>query len=142
MGLTLTPGSKIYLDTNIFIYSLEDFAEYQTQIDQLFRRIEENQCVVVTSELTLAECLIKPYKDRNMDSVEMYEQHLQNSEYLKIVPVHRGILHAAASNRASSTNALPDAIHMATAVNTCCDYFVTNDKRISPVDNVELILFS
>lgn len=140
MGLELAPGSTVYFDTNIFVYALEDVAEYQEQISRLFTFLEDNACIVVTSELTLAECLVKPYKDNNSESIEKYEQYLQNSDYLKVEPVSRDILHSAASNRATTSNSLPDSIHLATAVYTGCQYFVTNDKGISSAENILLML--
>lgn len=64
MGLSNTiSGSRIYLDTNIFIYAIEGYPEYQSILTSLFSLFDEGTYSAVTSELTLAEVLIKPMKE-------------------------------------------------------------------------------
>ncbi len=42
MGLEqILPGFHIYLDTNIFIYALEEYPEYLKILTDLFRMIDE-----------------------------------------------------------------------------------------------------
>ena len=53
-------GERIYLDTNIFIYALEAYPEYVSTLTSLFAAIDEGKIRAMTSELTLAEVLIKP----------------------------------------------------------------------------------
>ena len=56
-------GSRIYLDTNVFIYALEAYPEYELSLNSLFSAIDSGKLTAVTSELTLAEVLIKPMID-------------------------------------------------------------------------------
>lgn len=61
MGLMdVLVGDRIYLDTNIIIYALEGYSEYISSLEQLFTAIDEGKMGAVTSELTLAESLVKP----------------------------------------------------------------------------------
>jgi len=60
-------GERIYLDTNIFIYALEAYPEFVSALTSLFVAIDEGKLRAVTSELTLAEVLIKPMMDNNED---------------------------------------------------------------------------
>ena len=60
-------GEQIYLDTNIFIYALEAYPEYVSILTSVFAAIDKGQVKAVTSELTLAEVLIKPMMDDNED---------------------------------------------------------------------------
>lgn len=122
--------SPVYFDTNIFIYALEGHQEYDTSLKQLFKHIQENDISVVTSELTLAECLVKPDKDKNTPAIEQYKKHLKSSESLKVKNVSREILISSASLRNELSLKLPDAIHMATALEQHCQTFITNDKKI------------
>jgi predicted nucleic acid-binding protein len=51
MGLSNTiSGSRIYLDTNIFIYAIEGYPEYQSILTSLFSLFDEGTYSAVTSE--------------------------------------------------------------------------------------------
>ena len=64
MGLvSLCEGRLVYLDTNVFIYALEGYPAFAEPLAALFRGIDNGTCRAVTSELTLAEVLVKPIKD-------------------------------------------------------------------------------
>jgi predicted nucleic acid-binding protein len=58
--VVLTLGSRFYFDTNIVIYALEDFTDQGGAIRQLFSRVDAGEIEAWTSELTLAEVLVKP----------------------------------------------------------------------------------
>lgn len=120
----------VYFDTNVFIYSLDGYEEYYGLLKTIFSHIAENHLLVVTSELTLAECLVKPVKDENKEATKQFEQYIQTSEIMKVKPVSRGILRQSANVRAEQGLKLPDAIHMATAIDQCCKTFITNDKKL------------
>ena len=144
MGLTeIISGSRLYLDTNIFIYALEGYLEYESIITSLFRNIDNGIYSAVTSELTLAEVLVKPFMDKNKDLEQIYEEILQSSNSLTITTIDRQILIKASMIRASSDGInLPDAIHLATAQLKNCSYFITNDKRLRNNETIQVIIIS
>jgi predicted nucleic acid-binding protein len=86
--------------------------------------------VAVTSELTIAECLIKPLSDRNAGTVAAYLTFLDGRPEFPVLPVSRSILLEAARLRAETGIKLPDAIHVATASAADCDVFLTYDRRV------------
>lgn len=126
----LTLSGRIYLDTNIFIYALEGYPAFRPALTALFEAFDRREVAAVTSELTLAEALVKPLLDRHAERQVAYLQLLQPTASLQVVPVSREILIAAARLRADVTLKLPDAIHVATAQLTGCAHFLTNDTRI------------
>jgi predicted nucleic acid-binding protein len=140
MELTQINGSEIYFDTNIFIYALEDSKEYREQITALFSRIQQTGSLVVTSELTLAECLVKPFEKEDELSSQHYESYIKTSEFLEVKAVTRTILKEAARNKAIYRNKLPDSIHLATALHSGCAIFATNDATIKTPDNIILLV--
>jgi len=85
-------GKGVYLDANVFVHAVEGFPEHQAFVDELFRSIDDGHVFAVTSELTLAEVLIKPLETGRDDVVAIYEQMLQSSEHLNVVPIDRAIL--------------------------------------------------
>jgi predicted nucleic acid-binding protein len=129
-GLAALSQKAVYLDTNILVYAVEGFDEHRGFIEDLFGRIDAGEVSAVTSELSLAEALVKPLEMRRDDIVELYLVLLQSSERFSVLAIDRGILIQAARYRAQLGIKLPDAIHVATAVAGNCDTFVTNDQRI------------
>jgi predicted nucleic acid-binding protein len=127
----LTLSGRVYLDTNIFIYALEGYPVFRAVLTTLFEALDRGEVTAVTSELTLAEVLVKPLLDRHAERQAAYLQVLQPSTSLQIVPVSRDVLIAAARLRADANLKLPDAIHAATAQLTSCDQFLTNDARLT-----------
>ena len=85
------------------------------------------EVLVVTSELTLAETLVGPIKTNNLLIQQTYRSFLTTTAVLEVVPISRRILEEAAQLRATSKLKLPDAIHLATALQSQCDSFLTND---------------
>ena len=140
MEITQINSGEIYFDTNIFIYALEDSKEYRKQISALFSRIQQTGSLVVTSELTLAECLVRPFENEDELSCQHYESYIRSSEFLEVKAVTRTILIEAARNRAIYRNKLPDSIHLATALHSGCANFVTNDANIRTPDNITLMV--
>ncbi len=126
----LSLAGRVYLDTNIFIYALEGYPAFRPALTTLFESLDRRELTAVTSELTLAEALVKPLLDRHAERQAAYLQLLQPTASLHVVPVSREVLIAAARLRAVATLKLPDAIHVATAQLTGCAYFLTNDARV------------
>jgi predicted nucleic acid-binding protein len=144
MGITDNlKGERVYLDTNIFIYALEGYPDYLDSLTALFSEIDKGKLKAVTSELTLAEVLVKPVMDNNHHLEIIYLETIQSSDNLEVIPIDRQILIEAAKMRAQSTTIhLPDAIHLATARINHCSSFITNDKRLKFLPDMDVIIFS
>lgn len=95
----------------------------------------------MTSEITLAECLVKPFAEKNIFAIETYMALVGEQPGLPVIPISRPILLLAAQLRAENRLKLPEAIHVATARCTECSAFVTNDRGIKAADDVRLILW-
>jgi len=140
--LNAIQGERVYLDTNIFIYALEAYPAFVDELTELFESLDEGNLSAVTSELTLAEVLVRPFIDGNIERQTAYQHALQSSEVLEVVPVSRDVLIEAARLRSVANLRLPDAIHGATARLTGCATFLTNDRRLLAIPNIEVVLLS
>jgi predicted nucleic acid-binding protein len=140
--LNLIQGSRVYLDTNVFIYALEGYAAFRAHLTDLFGAIDRGDLKAVTSELTLAEVLVRPFIQQNEAQQQLYAQMLRTSESLATVPITREILIEAARLRATSDLRLPDAIHVATAHLTGCETLVTNDLHLNAAPGIAVVLLS
>ena len=131
--------APIYFDTNFFIYMLEAHEEYRNVLKNILDFKDTHKLMTFTSEITLAECLVKPFNDKNIEAVNVYENYLKTNQSLKVKSVSRKILREAARLRGILGLKLPDAIHVATAIENECKTFVTNDRKLRVPEGMERI---
>src|SRR3954447_5943343 len=129
-GLSDILGRTVYLDANIFIYAVEGYAPEEAFLRELLAALEDGRFPAVTSELSLAEVLVKPLKLGREDVAAAYGELLTASDRLAVLPVDRAILVEVARQRAALGAGMPDAIHVATALAAGCELFLTNDHRL------------
>jgi predicted nucleic acid-binding protein len=132
MGLLMAAIDRIYLDTNVFITAFEARDKSGELLLQLFvRRREASRSLFVTSELSMSELLVLPYRRQDHDLIIKYETILAKSDWLDVAPVETPVLRHAAVLRAQyPALKLPDAIHLATAVGSSCSHILTADEGI------------
>ena len=121
-------GKKAFLDTNIFIYLIEENEQHFDQAIRLLDFLEQNDYEVITSTLSLGEILTKPYRDNRQDLVEKY---VATFETMNLIDLNSDIASLFAKIRAQYAIKTPDAIQLASAVYAQAEMFVTNDERLS-----------
>lgn len=131
--LTSQLGGRVYLDTNIIIYAVEGYEAHAELIKSLLQALTERELIAITSDLTLAEVLVKPQRDGNTTVADAYRRFLSPTEVLRNAPITRELLEVAASLRATTSLKLPDAIHFASASNITVTPFslTTTASKIS-----------
>ena len=135
-------GTRLYLDANVFIYAVEDFPIYSDICRKLLGYVDAGSIQAVTSEISLAEVLVRPIQEENSEAVRVYEEMLKDRPQLLVEPISRALLHASARIRAKTGCRLPDAIHVATAAAWSSEILLTADKRMSAPYGCKLILLS
>ena len=129
MGVIPLPAAgMVYLDANSIIYTVEMHAVYGPLLEPLWRAAQAKTFEVISSEISLLECLVGPLNRGDAGLVKDYERALLGTE-MRLLPITQSILRDAAQLRATSGLKTPDAIHTATALQTGCAIFVTNDGR-------------
>ncbi len=140
--LSALVGLRVLLDANILIYALEGFVLFASELQFLFDAIQEGKIHGVTSELSLAEVLVKPILENNYELRVAYERLLGNSPVFSVMPVTREILVGAGEIRARQRLRLPDAIHVVTAQMNHCSCFLTNDTKLRSVPGLRVLILS
>lgn len=133
--------SRVYLDTNIFLRAFEGSQtdDIAKDIVGLFGLSARAPATFVTSQLTLAEALVHPLRDGNTNAQRRYELLLANpSPWLHVQPVEKSILVDAAHLRAAIRLKLPDAIHLATALQANCSHILSSDADFDMPGKAEL----
>lgn len=123
--------NRLYLDTNIFIALGEGTDAISALLFDLIARQMPEERFLFTSELSLAELLVHPYRERNEELISLYDNWITSGGWLTAGPVNRSVLLSAALIRAQyGSIKLPDAIHLSTAIGFECTHFLTADKRL------------
>lgn len=125
----LTPR-RVYLDTNVLIYALEQIDPWAKAASEILAQIDAGTMHGITSELTLAECLVKPLQLGRDDLHALYLVALRDRPTFTIWPVDRAVLVASASLRTRTNLRLADAIHAATAEISGCESIISNDPHL------------
>ena len=121
--------SRIFWDTNLFVYLLEDKGELTEKVQSLRERMIERNDELLTSALTLGELLVKPMEAGNEVLMRRYEQAIAAAA--TVVPFDQAAAFVFAAVRRDRTIRPPDAIQLACASVAGVDLFITNDKRLS-----------
>lgn len=121
--------SRIFWDTNLFIYLIEDYGGLSTRIAELRKRMLQRNDQLFTSALTLGEILVKPVEAGRQDLVDAYEKALASAATL--IPFSAASARIYATIRHDRAVRPPDAIQLACAADAGIDLFITNDDRLS-----------
>jgi predicted nucleic acid-binding protein len=121
--------SRIFWDSNLFIYLLEDYGEFKERVVDLRNRMIRRGDELVTSTFTLGEVLVKPIEMGNLALRAKYESALLT--ICSMIPFDIEAAKIFASIRQDRTLKAPDAIQLACAAQARCDLFITNDDRLS-----------
>lgn len=121
--------SRIFWDTNLFIYLIEEFGNLSERVINLRKRMVERGDELYTSALTLGEILIKPLEMGDESLARRYESALLRGAVIIPFDVEPARLYATI--RKDRTIRAPDAIQLACAAHTRVDLFITNDERLS-----------
>lgn len=136
----MTGVPRVYLDSNVFMTAFEKAGAHSNHAWWIFRAIEHGEIIGATSEMTLAELLVKPLEDDAADLASGYEAMIAPGPNFEVLPVTRNVIVSAAGIRARRrTVKLPDAIHLASAVILGCNVFVSDDQRITAPEGVLLL---
>jgi len=120
--------SRIFWDTNIFIYLFEDFGRLSKAAAGLRTRMLERGDQLLTSALTLGEILVKPLEAGDLDLCAKYEQAIGTTSLM--IPFDAKAARTYAVLRCDRALRAPDAIQLACAAAAGTDLFVTNDSRL------------
>jgi predicted nucleic acid-binding protein len=122
--------SKIFWDTNLFIYLIEQTPQFYNKVSLLRYKMIKNNDLLVTSALTLGELLVKPIEENRFELAEKYRKLLTAGTIL--ISFDEKVAENYAKIRAIyKTIKPPDAIQLACASIFGVNEFYTNDNRLS-----------
>ncbi len=100
------------------------------------------QIIACSATITLTEVLNLPIQQHANQLIKDYEDILQNSRGFQLIPIDSSIARIAADLRAKYRLKTPDALQIATALETKSDAFLTNDFQLKRVQELPIIILS
>src|SRR5438309_9234725 len=132
--------SRIFWDTNIFIYLLEGYGPVSGRAIALRQAMLVRGDQLLTSTLTLGEVLVKPIERGESELYRKYEAAILETSLVIPFDVKAAGIYAAL--RCDRSLRAPDAIQLACAAGAGVDLFITNDARLQSkqVEGIEFIV--
>jgi predicted nucleic acid-binding protein len=120
--------SRIFLDTNFFIYLIEASGQNGGRARHLLRSFSARRDELFTSVMSLGEVLVIPLRNGDFALAQRYRQ-IFKGRGISVLPFTEPAAEVFARIRIESVKP-PDAIQLATAATAGCDLFLTNDDRL------------
>ena len=130
---------KVCIDTAPFIYYMEQHPHYGPIVQPVFEEIERGNIQAITTNITLLEVLVQPYRLGNEKLAQRYRDILLHAEGLTTVTISNEISNTAAKIRAKYAIRTPDAIQLASAIENNADIFLTNDEALKNISEIDVI---
>jgi predicted nucleic acid-binding protein len=124
--------SRVFWDTNLFIYLFEDYREFSRHAAELRNKMLARGDQLFTSTMTLGEILVKPMQAGDADLCHRYESAIIASAV--VLPFDVAAARKYAGMRSNRSLRAPDALQLACAAAAGMDLFVTNDARLQGVN--------
>ncbi len=133
--------SRIFWDTNLFIYLFEDYGHLSKQVALLLKKMEERGDELLTSTLTVGEITAQPLSMGDSDRCRRYEEAVQSNATLITFDLEAARQFAKLRATHQKSIRPPDAIQLACAATVGTDLFLTNDSRLHNlrVDGIHFI---
>ena len=133
---------RLFLDTAPIIYYVENHPNYYELTKVIFDGIDEGLLLGVTSPISLSECLVYPYKLGLIALAQDFIYLIVDGENINFVLIDEDIGNLAAQMRARYNLSLTDALQIATAIQSNCDAFLTNDLQLKRVNELSILVIS
>ncbi|HEX5433848.1 MAG TPA: type II toxin-antitoxin system VapC family toxin [Candidatus Angelobacter sp.] len=120
--------SRLFWDTNIFIYLFENYGSLSQLAESLRGKMLARGDQLLTSTLTLGEVLVKPLEQKDFALAARYETAITSA--CVTLPFNLAAAKIYADLRSDRSIRPPDAIQLSCAASAGIDLFVTNDSRL------------
>lgn len=121
--------AEVYLDTTCFIHLLEGDPPVRNAVEAHLRALPATDGVV-TSRLTRLECRVKPLREADHSLLARYAAALAPPN-VRLLDLSEAVVERATELRARYGFRTPDALHLASAIESGAASFITGDARLA-----------
>lgn len=133
--------TRIFLDACIIIYWVESAEPFYSKLLTQFNNIAEQypEHVLTISRLSFLECLVKPTREKDKKTIDIYRDLFESAE-IEIIEMNEEVINIATQLRADYGLRMPDAIQAASCLSSNESHvFLTNDKRFASVTCMNVV---
>ena len=130
---------RVFYDTSPFIYLIENHYKYKKIISSYIINNFTNSDDLVTSVITLSEFGVKPAKLKENYIIHGFRRFLNNLSF-EILPVYEreAELSYYLRSKYDFLKAM-DALQLSLSIVNQCNEFITNDKKLAKIEEIEII---
>ena len=118
---------RMYIESSPAIVLVEHVTPFDTAVET---KLAAAGVIPVSSELTRMECRVKPLQTADVARLGDFEVFF-STRILDWVPFTRPLFDKAADLRVRFRFKTPDALHLAAAIVSACDVFLTHDQQLA-----------
>lgn len=132
-------GRPIAVDSMIVIYLLEKNPNFLLKAKKIFNRIKDGHENGIISVIGLIEIQTGAKKLKRFELAQKYKEIITNFPNLTLKNINENIVEISSDLRAKYNISTPDAIHIATAIDSNAKKFITNDERLKKVKEINIL---
>ncbi len=132
--------THLFLDTAPVIYYVEKNPIYAPTVAPIFGLIDDGSIVSVVSPVTLAECLVVPFRRGIAKLQQDFSDLLLSGHNTIFTTIDGTCARYAAEMRAKYNLTLLDALQVASALSAGCEALLTNDAMLSRVTELRVLV--
>jgi predicted nucleic acid-binding protein len=121
---------RAYLDTNCIIYFVESHPVWCPKVAARMASLRSAGDELAAGDVARAECLVVPFKTGDVGLETRYRTFFGDPD-IHMLAVTAAVWERAARLRATYSFKLPDALHLAIAIEHGCGLFLTNDAQLA-----------
>lgn len=129
---------QVVIDSNIFIYLLEDHDLFGESADFIISQAESGAFGGCITPVSVAEIVVKPLRQGRSDLVDKFRKLMQQWSNIVSVDIGIEIGTFAGALRAKYGLPLPDMIQAAVALQAREPTLITNDKALKRVNELDV----
>lgn len=133
-------GKTVGLDAMVFIYHFDQKKPYYPLCLQIFKLLERGKARAVTSAISLAESLSHPPLGTQPVKLQDMRGFFLNEPNLKMAEADLEVCDTAAFLRRKYKIRLPDALEIATALESDAALFLTNDRSLQKIEEIPVLV--
>jgi len=120
----------VYADSCILIYYLDHKGDWNARATAKLDQLAVGGDRIATSDLVRLECRVKPINTGDADRLAVFDTFFSRPD-IQRVSITTPVFDRATTIRATFGFRLGDSLHLAAAVESGCDSFLTNDARLA-----------
>lgn len=136
----MTEFKRAFVDTSPFIYYIEKSDLYFEKTKNWFVQCYNLERQLVTSPVTVEEYCVFHLKNLRFEYVYAFRSFVSDMDIsVKLIDTDTAFLAAQLRAKYQGIKAM-DALQLASAIQNHCDVFLTNDKQLKQVSEIQIML--